>query len=115
MHIFFIDPKHCEPPHRVTDTNKLNVLLRSIKGMGWSGPPLIGYFRVGDTVHKTVTLLSGSHRWAAAMELGFKVPVEVYSKDQVEANFNKPEWITMMNPPSTVRHQYAQDGKTDLT
>lgn len=114
MHIFFVDPKHCEPPHRVTDQNKLTVLLRSLKGMGWSGPPLVGYFRIGDRAHKTIVLLSGSHRWAAATELGYKIPVEVYSQEQAESRHGKPEWITMMNPPATVRHQYSKDGITEL-
>lgn len=111
MHIFFVDTINCLPPHQVTDKNKLTVLKTNLEKKGWDGPPLIGYFKLGDTKEK-ITLLSGSHRWAAANDLGVKVPVEVYSITQVEAKWGKPEWMHMMQPTANIRLIYEDKTKT---
>jgi hypothetical protein len=55
------------PPHEVKSMDHLHALVQSLRGRGWDGPPLVGYYG---------SLLTGSHRFEAANELGLnEVPV----------------------------------------
>ena len=49
------------PPHEITDPDKVKALVASIEANGWQGPPLV---RDGEY------LITGTHRYAAAQELG---------------------------------------------
>lgn len=114
MHIFFVDTKHCESPHRVTDATKLAVITNSIEKGGWNGPPLVGYFNFGSFAERNIKLLSGTHRLAAAAALGIKVPVEVYTMEQAKEKWGKPEWMDMMTPSVLIRHIYDKEGHTEI-
>ena len=51
------------PPHEVRDEQKLEEIKESLKQNGWQGSPLVIW---GDD-----DLLTGSHRYAAAVDLGW--------------------------------------------
>lgn len=106
MHIFFLSPDKCDPPHDVTHPNKVEDLVHALWGHGWDGPPLLGY-QSFENCGKMVVLLSGSHRYAAAKELGIKIPVEVIPQKTIQDAFGDlPKWQALMKPAVTVRHVY---------
>lgn len=61
--------KDLKPLHEVTDRQKLRALTKSMKERGWVGDPVV----VDDNLRG----LSGSHRIAAAKQLGLEVPALV--------------------------------------
>ena len=72
-----IDPddwlnKSLEPPHEVRDFAKLKKIKESMDSDGWQGRPVLVY-EAGDNLAQSIT---GSHRIAAAKELGIDVPVK---------------------------------------
>lgn len=106
MHIFFLSPDSCEPPHRVTHPTRMEGIAESLWNKGWDGPPLIGY-HTNDQAK--VVLLSGSHRFAAAKELGFHIPVEVLPYKLVnEAYGDIAKWRRLMTPSLIIRHIYRK-------
>ena len=76
-----VEPRLCLPPHRITSQEAFQRLLEAFLLKGWdhSKPSLVGY-----VVGNKVQLLSGSHRWAAALESETKIPVVVLPKSLVE-------------------------------
>ena len=60
------DASYFVPFHEVRDSAKLEGLVASMKGNGWEGAPVV--------VVNDDQLMTGSHRHAAAMEAGVKVP-----------------------------------------
>lgn len=50
------------PPHEITDPDKVKTLVANIEANGWQGPPLV---KDGEC------LITGTHRYAAAQELGW--------------------------------------------
>lgn len=55
-----------EPPHEVRDAELLENLLLSMEAGGWQGAPLVKYDQC---------LLTGSHRYEAARQVGIEIPV----------------------------------------
>lgn len=107
MKVFWIDPKHCDPPHRITHPQQVEGLAHSIRRFGWDGPPLTGYF---DS--DRVILLSGSHRFGAALSLGIRLPVKVYAKMQIDRVFgNVPEWKSVVNPNTRIIRDFKDIDK----
>jgi hypothetical protein len=64
--------KYIEPPHEVRDTKKFYDLVDDMKRKGWLGRPILAVEKGG-----AIYALTGSHRIAAAQEVG--IDPEVYS------------------------------------
>jgi ParB-like chromosome segregation protein Spo0J len=89
--ISLLDPKDCDPPHRVTHPEKLNWLISELTVKGWKGRVLIGYKLDGR-----VQLISGSHRYEAAKRLSLKLPVLLYPYDYITAIYGTDEWLFLV-------------------
>ena len=74
-----LSPQLCDPPHRITHLEKVCDICRSLAVNGWVGDQLVGYLLDGR-----IQLINGSHRWAAAKELGIHIPVVVVSYAYVQ-------------------------------
>ena len=84
----------CFPPHRVVRPSQVAELAGQFREGGWdlSKPPLIGY-----PYGEGIQLLSGTHRHAAAMEAGIKVPVRIVSYSDVWLSYGHLErWLELM-------------------
>ena len=84
----------CIPPHSVSDKGRIGRLCLSFSRYGWGEyPALVGYVWQGR-----VQLLSGSHRWAAAQQVGLsRIPVVVVPYMLVEASWGSlPAWKRLM-------------------
>lgn len=95
MAITILDPMLCHPPHKVTHPDKRDDLLEEFSKNGWdySRPPLIGYVQAD----RSIQLLSGSHRWCAALFAGILIPVFVYPEEEVRGIWGDLEaWSQMM-------------------
>lgn len=88
----WIDPKCCNPPHRITHFDKFVDLCEQFSENGWDTkkPPLIGYQR------KKIQLISGSHRWAAALYNKIKIPVIIYPYKTIIKIWGTDEWIELL-------------------
>lgn len=103
LRIFFgtktwIKPQVCLPPHRVARPEQVISLYNEFKQDGWNpeAPCLVGYS--GGRTAKKVQLLSGSHRWAAAMEAELRfIPVILYPYKKVEEIWGTDEWAKLMD------------------
>lgn len=80
-------------PHAITHPEKVMDLAADFAENGWdtSCPPLIGYFVEGE-----IQLLSGTHRQAAAVIAGIKIPVLIWSKYTVEQAWGTDDWPRIM-------------------
>lgn len=88
-------PIRCRPPHGVTHLEKFDELVRDFTLRGWdtSKPVLVGYWFEGK-----FQLISGSHRWAAALFCQMRIPVRIVSYAEVyEAWGNLETWETLLN------------------
>lgn len=88
-------PAHWNPPHRVTHVEKLEKIYDSFITVGWlsTRPSLVGY-RDEDGWQQ---LVSGSHRRAAALLAGIRIPVRIYSYFVMqEAWGNLEEWFKIV-------------------
>lgn len=65
-----MDAGEIQPLHEVRDYEKLEQLVQSMETDGWSGRPLL-VLTYGDNQYYAMT---GSHRLAAAQEVGVEVP-----------------------------------------
>jgi len=94
----WLNPDRCLPPHKVTHPNKLEELKADMLANGWrlGEPILLGYW---DEQARKVQLVSGSHRWAAAQELGLKIPVEVLSYKRAYELWGTEEWCSWLKQP----------------
>lgn len=102
--IAWISPWFCKPPHGVSRPEQVISLAESFKtGRGWAlyAPALVGY----HLDERNVQLLSGSHRWAAAIEAGMPmVPVRLHPRAVVEAAWgNLGHWVEIMRPVMVIR------------
>jgi ParB-like chromosome segregation protein Spo0J len=72
----------CAPLHGVRDDALRDQIAESMRRDGWDGRPLIGY--KDDDAH--YQLLTGSHRWAAAIAAGLaEIPVRLLSAAELDA------------------------------
>lgn len=94
----WIYPDMCIPPHKVTHPDKVDSLAKDFEDYGWWGPALIGYFTYDKPSEGyALQLLSGSHRWAAALLVGVKIPVIIKSEGEVEAAWGHlDKWKALM-------------------
>ena len=89
-----VHPNMCEPPHRPTHPTKTNFLMRKFLAGGWdaSRPALVGYWDDDG-----IQLISGSHRWAAALDANITMPVVVWEWHTVGEAFGRLElWEALM-------------------
>ena len=89
-----LKPELCDPPHKITHPEKFEYLVEKFTNEGWdyNHPYLIGYNYLGK-----IQLLTGSHRWAAAMEAEIEIPVVIESKEKVYSCFGDLEkWNELM-------------------
>lgn len=87
------NPREWSPPHRVTHEEKLEKLYLDFVENGWdlSKPSLLGY--ICPDGHQLIT---GSHRHAAAILAGIKVPVDVVSYYYLREIWGTDEWLEML-------------------
>src|SRR4051812_34538074 len=92
-----IDPEELLPPHKITHPEKAVAMAQDMLVNGWdhSKPDLVGYYS-GGMLLGPIQLLSGTHRRAAAVCAGIKVPVKVWDKWYVESAWGTPEWTQVM-------------------
>ena len=90
---FNIWPEYCRPPHRVTRPDNYEFLVNEFRLNGWGEdyPSLIGY-----PFEDYYQLVSGSHRWAAALEAGIMIPVDLYSYEFVKAIWGTDDWLLLL-------------------
>lgn len=83
MTVEWLTAEECTPPHAVTHPEKRASLAEAFSARGWSvsAPVLVGY----RTDTGEVQLLSGSHRWSAAMAAGIRLPVVIHPDAAVRA------------------------------
>lgn len=91
-----VDPGDCYPPH-IDDPWKTDKLFWSLWLWGWQlhQPILVGYY-----LNETIQLLSGSHRFAAALQLKIEIPVQVYSYEDIKEAWGTELWEKIMSPMS---------------
>lgn len=101
----------CLPPHGITHPEKALQLHKAFLEPGWdlSQPVLVGYpvpSEAGDSSCTNgaapygdgIQLLSGSHRWAAAAEVGIRIPVHIVPYEAVEWSYGHLErWAALMS------------------
>lgn len=102
----WVHPDSCFPPHRVTHPAKVASLAKDFEDFGWWGEALVGYFTWDQTSKSFgLQLLSGSHRWAAALEVGTKIPVVILDEDEVESAWGDlTKWNAIMAKGSEVEY-----------
>ena len=71
------DPQELSPYHGVQDRDKLAALVAAMEAHGWQGAPLVAWEGCGY-----LNLMTGSHRYAAAVETGIEIPVIVLSDEE---------------------------------
>jgi len=88
----WIEPKRCMPPHRVTHPDKFIDLCEQFTSSGWDTkkPALIGYQM------KKIQLISGSHRWVAAIHSNIQIPVIIYPYNTIVKIWGTDEWLELL-------------------
>lgn len=91
----WLSPLDCSPPHRVTHPEKFSELITEFCARGWdeSNPRLLGYFWPEDG---RVQLISGSHRWAAALCAEIDIPVDVYPFEFIQEIWGTQRWLELL-------------------
>ncbi len=80
--LLWVRPEACQPPHVVAHLAFRDHLVEEFQARGWDPgqQPLAGY-----PDGTGIQLLTGSHRWDAALRAGIRVPVLLYSREAVAA------------------------------
>ena len=99
--IQWVNPSLCDAPHSVTECERLYNLIDAFLESGWdlTKPSMIGYWLNGK-----IQLLSGSHRYEAAVRAKLeKVPVIVRTLLEVQDAYgNLDKWSCIMNKQEEV-------------
>lgn len=108
--IEWLVPERLWPPHKVTHPQKVAMLAEQFKldgGWGVGFEALVGYTTFDSKNNKWgIQLLSGSHRWAAALETGIRVPIVLLTDETVEKAWgNLPMWTTLMGMGKAHAHR----------
>jgi hypothetical protein len=92
--INWLHPRLCLPPHRVTHPEKYEQLLEAFQSHGWDcgHPVLLGYPWDGK-----VQLVTGSHRWQAALDAGIDIPVDLRSYGYMRSIWGTERWVTLIS------------------
>lgn len=100
--ISWVNPLLCRPPHAVARPDQVVDLANAFIESGWDPkqPALVGYWDP-DSSPFTIQLLSGSHRWAAAMTAKMRsIPIRIVPYDVVSGAWGDLEWwAKVMSPP----------------
>lgn len=94
----WFEPRLFKPPHRVTHIQRLEWMVGDMLKGGWrSGKQaLLGYSMPGER-HQ---LISGSHRWHAAMLAGIQIPVLLMDYHEMYSIWGTDNWLQFIaNPP----------------
>lgn len=99
--VTWINPNLCDPPHKVTHLEKFLELCDMFYTIGWdiSKPPLLGY-----PIYKKIQLISGSHRWAAAVRANIKIPVIIYSYEQIYEIWGSDTWLLILDTAKNIKY-----------
>lgn len=96
--IIWVDPRDCEPPHGLDmssphDYLKVEALARDFAAHGFDRmrPALLGYPLGGR-----IQLLSGTHRHAAALLTGTRLPITLWLGSSVEEAWGRTVWRRVM-------------------
>lgn len=89
----WIWPEYCDPPHKLTHTNRYLDLLEKFQETGWgyNYPVVVGY-----NLDDHIQLISGTHRWYAALDAGIALPVALYDFDYINAIWGTDEWLSLL-------------------
>lgn len=105
-----------QTPNRITDRSKLEALKRDMETNGWKGAPLVQW---GDD-----SLITGSHRYAAAKMTDTQIPtVQLESlfeeagldfnelwEEEGEPSYGEPGMVYLLSHlPSDIREKYGID------
>lgn len=99
--ITWCPPSICTPPHAVARPDQVVDLANAFLENGWDPeqPALVGYPWEGG-----VQLLSGSHRYAAAVKAGLIfIPVHIWPFKAVETYWGTHVWAYIMAAPRAGR------------
>lgn len=91
--LIWVDPADCDPPHAAEPT-KMAKFVTAFQEAGFdeNHPAVIGY-----PFNGRIQLLSGSHRHAAAIRTGTKLPVTMWLQSDVQRAWgNLAEWAKVM-------------------
>jgi hypothetical protein len=99
--ITWVTPWECAPPHRITHPEKYYELREQFaKTNRWGAdqPALLGYKFLPN---EKIQLLSGSHRWQAALDGGLDfIPVAMVPYAYLVGIWGTDEWLDLIkNPP----------------
>lgn len=103
--VSWIEPSLCDPPHKVTHPEKFIDLCGAFCGEGWdiNEPPLLGY-----PIDNKIQLISGSHRWAAALEANIKIPIIVYSYDWIYEIWGSDTWLHILENAKNIKYKFTK-------
>lgn len=91
-----LSPLSCRPPHKVTHPEKMDDLYDAFQKLGgWdpTRPRLIGYPN-----GRAIQLLTGSHRWAAALRAHILIPVSIVPLEAVkDAYGDLDKWAAILD------------------
>lgn len=90
----WVAPSSCLPPHRVARPEQVLALAAAFREAGWDmrEPALVGY-----PWGEGIQLLSGTHRHAAAAEVGMMIPVVIVPYEDVKWSWGHLErWLELM-------------------
>lgn len=92
----WVSPSLCDAPHRIVECERLYNLIDAFLEGGWdlTKPCMIGYW-----LNDRIQLLSGSHRYEAAVRAKLeKVPVIVRTLSEVQDAYGDlDKWSLIMN------------------
>jgi len=115
----WVDTEDCLPPHRVARPEQVIDLAEQFARFGWdtTKPALVGYFsafvhisgprslfspKATWDITKPIQLLTGSHRYAAAVMAKIKIPVVLLLEDVVRNAWGDlQEWDYLMKMGDT--------------
>lgn len=97
--ISWINPLLCRPPHRLTHPEKYEELIEEFEKNGWGHgfPALIGY-----KYESYIQLISGTHRWFAAVEVDMDIPVVLYDPEYMIEIWGTDRWLELIGNPMLV-------------
>lgn len=95
--LMWLDPSRCDPPHRpVREEQVVDLANAFLSGWGANKPALVGYEMNGR-----IQLLSGSHRHAASLLAGIRIPVVLKPLAVVESAWGDLDaWAEVMRDES---------------
>lgn len=101
--ITWLSPQFCAPPHKLTHPEKYQELYEVFLKEGWGKdyPALLGYpFFLNHQNSSIIQLISGTHRWFAALKAGIMIPVVIHDFSFIQKIWGTDDWVEFLkNPP----------------